>query len=164
MVAGNLPTSNYAIINGIARIAEMGPAEGAIQRNHDGDRLAPRRAAAVASRIFWIVSGPRNSPPKARQDEQRAEHAMSERISTYVVGAYEHPIRRADGISSAKLHADVAHGALADAGLTIDDVDGYFCGADAPGLGPVSMAEYLGLRKLRYMDSTETGGSSYIVH
>lgn len=28
VVAGNLPTSNYAIINGIARIAEMGPAEG----------------------------------------------------------------------------------------------------------------------------------------
>lgn len=27
VVAGNLPTSNYAIINGIARIAEMGPAE-----------------------------------------------------------------------------------------------------------------------------------------
>lgn len=85
-------------------------------------------------------------------------------ISTYVVGAYEHPVRRADGISSARLHADVVHGALAAAGLTIDDVDGYFCGADAPGLGPVSMAEYIGFRKLRYMDSTETGGSSYIVH
>lgn len=89
---------------------------------------------------------------------------MSGQNATYVVGAYEHPIRRADGISSAKLHADVAHGALADAGLTIDDVDGYFCGADAPGLGPVSMSEYLGLKNLRYMDSTETGGSSYIVH
>ena len=28
LVTGNLPTSNYAIINGIARISEMGPAEG----------------------------------------------------------------------------------------------------------------------------------------
>lgn len=84
--------------------------------------------------------------------------------STYIVGAYEHPLRRADGISSAKLHADVALGALADAGLSLDDVDGYFCGADAPGLGPMSIAEYIGLRRLRHLDSTETGGSSYVLH
>ncbi|MDH2346218.1 MULTISPECIES: thiolase domain-containing protein [unclassified Bradyrhizobium] len=89
---------------------------------------------------------------------------MSGQHACYIVGAYEHPTRRADGISSAKLHADVALGALADAGLSLDDVDGYFCGADAPGLGPMSVAEYIGLRKLRYLDSTETGGSSYILH
>jgi acetyl-CoA C-acetyltransferase len=89
---------------------------------------------------------------------------MSGQQGCYIVGAYEHPTRRADGISSAKLHADVALGALADAGLSLDDVDGYFCGADAPGIGPMSVAEYIGLRKLRYLDSTETGGSSYILH
>lgn len=55
-------------------------------------------------------------------------------------------------------------GALADAGLSLADVDGYFCGADAPGLGGFSMAEYLGLTNLRYMDTTETGGSSYLLH
>jgi len=82
----------------------------------------------------------------------------------YVAGIYEHPTRRADGISTAQLHADVALGALADAGLSLADVDGYFCGADAPGLGGFSMAEYLGLTNLRYMDTTETGGSSYLLH
>src|SRR3989475_11022176 len=81
----------------------------------------------------------------------------------YVVGAYEHPTRKADDKTVAQLHAEVAHGALADAGLSKDDVDGYFCAGDAPGLGPLSMADYLGL-KLRHMDTTDTGGSSYVVH
>ncbi|WP_346893241.1 thiolase domain-containing protein [uncultured Roseibium sp.] len=81
-----------------------------------------------------------------------------------IAGIFEHPTRRADGISTAQLHADVALGALADAGLSLSDVDGYFCGADAPGLGGFSMAEYLGLTGLRYMDTTETGGSSYLLH
>ncbi len=61
------------------------------------------------------------------------------------------------------MHADVALGALADAGLTLSDVDAYFCAGDAPGFGPISLADYLGL-KLRYADSTETGGSSYLAH
>src|SRR5918992_2003927 len=43
------------------------------------------------------------------------------------------------------------------------DVDGYFCAGDAPGLGGLSMADYMGL-KVRHVDSTETGGSSYVVH
>src|SRR5207244_2668086 len=43
------------------------------------------------------------------------------------------------------------------------DIDGYFCAGDAPGLGPLAMADYMGL-KLRHMDSTETGGSSYLIH
>jgi len=62
------------------------------------------------------------------------------------------------------MHAEVAFGALKDAGLGIEDVDGYFCAGDAPGFGGISMAEYLGLRNLRHIDSTETGGSSYVLH
>lgn len=89
---------------------------------------------------------------------------MSINGKAFIAGIYEHPLRRADGVSTAQLHADVAHGALADAGLTLDDVDGYFCGAEAPGLGGLTMAEYLGLNKLRHIDSTETGGSSYLIH
>jgi acetyl-CoA C-acetyltransferase len=88
---------------------------------------------------------------------------MSINGKAYIAGAYEHPTRKADDKSLAQLHAEVARGALADAGLTKDDVDGYFCAGDAPGLGPLSMADYMGL-KLRHMDTTETGGSSYTVH
>jgi len=86
------------------------------------------------------------------------------RPATYVVGIHEHPTRRAGDLSVAELHADVTLGALADAGLSLADVDGYFCGADAPGLGGSTMAEYLGLNNLRYLDTTESGGSSYLLH
>ncbi len=89
---------------------------------------------------------------------------MSIRGKAYIAGIYEHPVRRADGISTAQLHAEVARGALKDAGLTLDDVDGFFCGADAPGIGGMTIAEYIGLNKLRHLDSTETGGSSYLLH
>jgi len=80
-----------------------------------------------------------------------------------IVGAYEHPTRFADKLSVVRLHADVAKGALEDAGLSRDDIDGYFCAGDAPGLGTTSIAEYLGL-KLRHVDSTECGGSAPILH
>jgi acetyl-CoA C-acetyltransferase len=81
----------------------------------------------------------------------------------YIVGAWEHPTRRAPDKTVAQLHAECAAGALADAGLTKDDVDGYFCAGDAPGQGPLSMADYMGLR-LAHFDSTDVGGSSYIAH
>src|SRR5580700_958066 len=88
---------------------------------------------------------------------------MSINGKAYIVGIYEHPTRKADDKSLAQLHAESAKGALDDAGLTRADVDGYFCAGDAPGLGPLSMADYMGLR-LRHMDSTDSGGSSYIIH
>jgi acetyl-CoA C-acetyltransferase len=80
-----------------------------------------------------------------------------------IVGAYEHPTRKAPDKTVAQLHAESAQGALLDAGLTLRDVDGYFCAGDAPGLGMLNMADYMGLQ-CRYLDSTETGGSSYLIH
>jgi len=88
---------------------------------------------------------------------------MSIKGKAYIAGAFEHPTRLATDKSTPQLHAECAKGALEDAGLTKDDIDGYFCAGDAPGFGALSMADYMGL-KLRHMDSTETGGSSYIVH
>jgi acetyl-CoA C-acetyltransferase len=88
---------------------------------------------------------------------------MTIKGKAYLVGAYEHPTRKAEDKSVAQLHAEVAKGALEDAGLSAKDVDGYFCAGDAPGLGPLSMVDYMGLRP-RHIDSTETGGSSYLIH
>jgi acetyl-CoA C-acetyltransferase len=87
---------------------------------------------------------------------------LSIRGKAYIAGIYEHPTRKADGLSLAQIHAEVARGALADAGLSKDDVDGYFCAGDAPGLGPMNMVEYLNL-KPRHVDSTDTGGSAYVL-
>ena len=79
-----------------------------------------------------------------------------------IAGVFEHPLRTIPDRTTPQIHAEVAIGALADAGLTLADVDAYFCSGDAPGFGPLSMAEYLGLTGLSYVDNTEIGGSSYI--
>jgi acetyl-CoA C-acetyltransferase len=89
---------------------------------------------------------------------------MSIRGNAHIAGAYEHPRRRIADRTVPEVIGEVAFGALRDAGLDLDDVDGYFCSADAPGLGSLSMAEYLGLRRLSYIDTTEGGGASYPMH
>lgn len=89
---------------------------------------------------------------------------MTIRDKAYIVGAYEHPTRKAPDKSVAQLHAESAKGALEDAGLSHSDIDGYFCAGDAPGLGMLSMTDYMGLTNLKHVDSTETGGSSYLIH
>jgi acetyl-CoA C-acetyltransferase len=89
---------------------------------------------------------------------------MSIKGKAYIMGAWEHPLRDAPDKSTPQLHAECAQGALADAGLSHDDIDGYFCAGDAPGFGALSMIDYMGLKNVRHMDSTETGGSSYLIH
>src|SRR5436190_8497205 len=90
--------------------------------------------------------------------------AVTIKGKAHIAGAYEHPLREIPDRTVAEIHAEVAAGALADAGLGFDDVDGYFCDGGAPGFGPLSMAEYMGLNRLSYFDTTEIGGSSYIAH
>ena len=87
---------------------------------------------------------------------------MTIKNKAFIAGAYEHPTRKAPDKSVAQLHAECARGALADAGLTKDDVDGYFCAGDAPGMGPFSMVEYMNL-KVKHIDATDIGGSSYLM-
>lgn len=81
-----------------------------------------------------------------------------------IVGAFEHPRRRIADISVPQIIREVAMGALADAGLRLDDVDAYFTSAETPGLGALGMVDYLGLRNLRYIDNTEGGGAAYPMH
>lgn len=80
-----------------------------------------------------------------------------------IAGIFEHPGRHLPDHTVPQIHAQVAAGALADAGLTLSDIDAYFCAGDAPGFGAISMADYLGL-SVNFIDSTETGGSSYLAH
>ena len=88
---------------------------------------------------------------------------MSIRNRAAIVGAFEHPLRKAPDKTTAQLHAEVAFGAVKDAGLSMSDIDGYFCAGDAPGTGPLSMVDYLNL-KVRHVGSTDTGGSAYLSH
>ena len=89
---------------------------------------------------------------------------MSIKGKAYIVGAYEHPLRKAPNHSVAQLHAEVAKGAIEDAGLSRDDIDGFFCAGDAPGANAWSLANYLNLNRLRHVDSTDMGGCSYLIH
>jgi acetyl-CoA C-acetyltransferase len=86
--------------------------------------------------------------------------------SVVVAGAYEHPTREAPDKSTMQLHAEVAAGALEDAGIPKEAIDGY-CTAGVPeyefALQPLIMTDYLGL-DVSWANSTDVGGSSYLSH
>ncbi|MDB5742264.1 MAG: acetyl-CoA acetyltransferase [Polaromonas sp.] len=80
-----------------------------------------------------------------------------------IIGAYEHPTRKCPEKTLAQIHLECALGALADAGLSLGDVDGYFSAGDAPGMGSLHIADYMGIAP-RFIDNTELGGASYLAH
>lgn len=85
-----------------------------------------------------------------------------------IVGAYESPRRQAPRLHPFALQMECISGALADAGLSLSDVDGLCVAAGdwAEGGGVSSVtefAEYAGITPT-YFDSTDVGGCSYIVH
>lgn len=67
------------------------------------------------------------------------------------------------GISSLDLIGQATTRALADAGLTLRDVDGLFTHSAFFPLPALTTAEYLGIRP-RYLDGTAIGGSSFVGH
>jgi acetyl-CoA acetyltransferase len=62
-------------------------------------------------------------------------------------------------VSSYGLHADASLRAIADAGLTVADIDGIAAARPFP----YEIAHYLGIRP-RWQDSTFVGGCSYMLH
>ena len=74
-----------------------------------------------------------------------------------IVGAALSDVGRVDDRTAFHLHQQGAARALADAGLTRDDVDG-FGSAGLGNLPPIEVAEYMGLRP-SWVDGTMVGGS-----
>ena len=68
------------------------------------------------------------------------------------IGVVEHK-------SALQHHAEAAHNALEDAGLSKSDVDGLF----TAGFSTLATGEYLGIHP-RYTDTTAVGGSSFVIH
>ena len=62
-------------------------------------------------------------------------------------------------VSQIQLHADAALNALADAGMSIDEVDGIATAGESP----VSLTGYLGLNP-EWIDGTSVGGCSFMIH
>ena len=78
-----------------------------------------------------------------------------------IVGAALSDIGRVDDKTAWELHFQATTRALADAGLTKDDVGG-FMSSGLGTLAPIDLAEYLGIaRQLCWVDSTGVGGSTW---
>ncbi|HXT79093.1 MAG TPA: acetyl-CoA acetyltransferase [Acetobacteraceae bacterium] len=86
------------------------------------------------------------------------------RGSVAIVGAAESDIGAVAALMSPiDLMAQGIHRALADAGLSLRDVDGLFCATTQARTSAMSLVEYLGLPNA-YTDSTIVGGSSFEIH
>ena len=87
---------------------------------------------------------------------------------TAIAGVYESPRRDAPRVHPFALQMECILGALDDAGLTLKDVDG-LCAASgdfAEGgstMDVIELAEYIGITPT-YVNSTDVGGCSYIMH
>lgn len=76
-----------------------------------------------------------------------------------IAGAAETELGALPHMSEMDLRADAARRALADAGLTLADVDGITSAVDSP----IDVAHYLGITPGWY-DGTSVGGCSFMVH
>ena len=81
-----------------------------------------------------------------------------------IVGVHEYESRFAPDKTEFSIMAESAREALADAGLTLRDVDGLFGASMTMGaMGMVQLAEYLNI-KPRFLDGSNIGGSSFVGH
>jgi acetyl-CoA acetyltransferase len=86
---------------------------------------------------------------------------MSPHPGVIIAGAAEtDQIGRLPGHSTLQLHGEAALNAVADAGLTLADIDGL---ATVSSPGPVQVAHTLGITP-RWMDGTGVGGTSFLLH
>lgn len=86
------------------------------------------------------------------------------RGSVAVVGVAESDLGRVpDHSTPTDLMAQAVSRALAACGLGLGDVDGLFATTSQLRMGPLALAEYLGLRP-RVFDGTNIGGSSFQAH
>ena len=78
-----------------------------------------------------------------------------------IVGAATYGCGECPGHSDLELLAHAAHAAVADAGLTMADIDGIATASASAVMWSLPVIEYLGLNP-RYIDATMLGGSSFI--
>lgn len=82
--------------------------------------------------------------------------------SAVIAGVAESDLGKVPGKTSLELQAQAAQAALHDAGLSLNDVDAVFAHTEDR-FSSLQVAEYLGLTP-RYVDSTNVGGMSNIMH
>jgi acetyl-CoA acetyltransferase len=88
---------------------------------------------------------------------------QSLRGSVAIAGAATFGCGEAPGFDDMALLARAAQAAVADAGLTMRDIDGLCTASVSATMWPMPVVEHLGLNP-RYIDGTMLGGSSFIAH
>ena len=84
---------------------------------------------------------------------------MTRRVA--IAGVALSEVGRVDDVTPYALMAQASRRALADAGLAVDQLDG-FASTGLGTMAPVDVAEYMGITP-RWIDSTTVGGSSWEV-
>ncbi|MBD9434331.1 thiolase [Achromobacter sp. ACM03] len=85
------------------------------------------------------------------------------RGKTAVVGVGQAGLGQARGYTEQEVLAQAAMAAIADAGLSLKDIDGITTCSSLSPMWAMSVVEYLGIRPT-FLDSTMIGGSSYVAH
>ena len=85
---------------------------------------------------------------------------MAKERKAAIVGIHEYPLRVARGVSAMEIKVDSIRAALADAGLSWNEVDALYDAQDAEAGGGLQLSAYLGL-KPTVIDTTSVGGSSF---
>jgi acetyl-CoA acetyltransferase len=88
---------------------------------------------------------------------------MSVKGTAAIVGAAEVDTWQSETRSSVGLMAEATRRAVADAGLTLADVDGLFSASSHYSFPTMNLAEKLGMSP-RFMDSSNIGGASFVSH
>jgi len=85
------------------------------------------------------------------------------RGSVAIAGIGQAGLGAAHGSSEIEILAQAACRAVADAGLSMRDIDGLATASAAATMWPLPVCEYLGIRP-RFVDGTMMGGSSFVTH
>ena len=85
------------------------------------------------------------------------------RGKTAIAGIATAGMGEAPGWSATELMCEAAVAAVADAGLSLPDIDGVFAATSTHAFPTLTVADHLGIRP-RYLDGTNVGGSSFEMH
>ena len=80
-----------------------------------------------------------------------------------IVGVGQAGCGEAHGRTELEILAEASRLAVADAGLSMKDIDGLTTASSSSAMWGLNVVEYLGLRP-RFVDSTMIGGSSFVAH
>lgn len=174
---GDLNVSLVDLDEGVrlmARIDGVPPADVRIgqrvkARVERGSEAAPAKvvfdlmanATAAPSRTATPAAAAASTASAAVHVDRSGLHAL--RGKTAIAGVATYGCGETPGVTDMDLLVRAAHAAVADAGLTMRDIDGICSASVASTMWVMPVIEHLGIRP-SFIDGTMLGGSSFIAH